>query len=204
MKTAREILERCCGYPPESHIEDTEEITAEEALDAMEQYAAQFTARHPKEDAIELRGLATYLSTLNNFDDYKGIISDLRRIADQLEVNAPKYRKDKIEKLLRAQIEEVRVFVDRCARDKGMASVDFDQWISETPIISIEEYLKDQLEAVPTFPSDEEMMQKAHDFLESIHVPHDAIWGHCDIDKIMIEFTKQWLRSQIEKTEGGK
>ena len=40
-----------------------------------------------------------------------------------------------IDKLLDAQIGEVAVFVDRCARDKGMANREFDKWIKDTPKI---------------------------------------------------------------------
>ncbi|KKM93737.1 hypothetical protein LCGC14_1205310 [marine sediment metagenome] len=46
-----------------------------------------------------------------------------------------------IDKLLNAQIEEVRVFVDRCSRDKGMSSKEFDQWIKESPKLPSELFL---------------------------------------------------------------
>ena len=46
-----------------------------------------------------------------------------------------------IDKLLNAQIEEVRIFVDRCSRDKGMSSKEFDQWIKESPKLPSELFL---------------------------------------------------------------
>ena len=44
---------------------------------------------------------------------------------------------EEVDFLLQEQVEEVRQFVDRCARDKGMANAEFNQWISETPLITI-------------------------------------------------------------------
>lgn len=44
---------------------------------------------------------------------------------------------DKVDELLKMQIEECRYFTQRCARDKGMASSEYDKWISETPVLTI-------------------------------------------------------------------
>ena len=44
---------------------------------------------------------------------------------------------DKVDQLLKMQIEECRYFAQRCARDYGAASADYDKWIAETPIITL-------------------------------------------------------------------
>lgn len=44
---------------------------------------------------------------------------------------------DKVDQLLKMQIEECRYFAQRCARDYGAASADYDKWIAETPMITL-------------------------------------------------------------------
>jgi hypothetical protein len=44
---------------------------------------------------------------------------------------------DKVDQLLKMQIEECRYFAQRCARDYGAASADYDKWIAETPTITL-------------------------------------------------------------------
>lgn len=44
---------------------------------------------------------------------------------------------DKVDQLLKMQIEECRYFAQRCARDYGAASADYDKWIAETPMIML-------------------------------------------------------------------
>ena len=50
---------------------------------------------------------------------------------------AEQYSVDEVNILLKHQIEDVRQFVDRCARDKGAVRADFDGWIKEAPVITL-------------------------------------------------------------------
>lgn len=54
---------------------------------------------------------------------------------------------EKVEELLKMQIEEVRIFVQRCARDYGMANQEYDKWISETPVLDIYKPFDGEFEA---------------------------------------------------------
>jgi len=42
---------------------------------------------------------------------------------------------NKVDQLLKMQIEECRYYAQRCARDWGAASADYDKWIKETPLV---------------------------------------------------------------------
>jgi hypothetical protein len=44
---------------------------------------------------------------------------------------------DKVDLLLKMQIEEVRKHVDTQARDEGAVRADFDKWIRESPILTM-------------------------------------------------------------------
>lgn len=55
----------------------------------------------------------------------------------QSHANEDGWTDEKVSKLLKMQIEECAVFAQRCGRDKGMASIEYDQWIKETPILDL-------------------------------------------------------------------
>lgn len=42
-----------------------------------------------------------------------------------------------LQKALKMQVEECAIFAQRCARDKGMASAEYDEWIKSTPILDL-------------------------------------------------------------------
>ncbi len=66
----------------------------------------------------------------------------LEEVYDQVKT-VEEYDSDAIDLILQsfrevaeAQRDEIVVFVDRCARDKGMAGMEFDQWIKDTPLVT--------------------------------------------------------------------
>lgn len=51
---------------------------------------------------------------------------------------------DQVNTLLQMQIDDCAYFAQRCARDKGMASKEYHDWIKETPITKVHQKPKEQ------------------------------------------------------------